>query len=110
MLSAGATVNDRKERGTQATNRDYIRYEQVAKAQTYHLAEAGHVEAFDEDYRIRTLDLARFLKGDAAERRRFAGELGEALREIGFAILVGHGVDPALYAEAEERSSSSSRR
>src|SRR5207344_3043572 len=25
------------------------------------------------------------------------------LREIGFAILVGHGVDPALYAEAEER-------
>src|SRR6185295_16494255 len=30
-------------------------------------------------------------------------ELGEALSEIGFAILVGHGVDPSLYVEAEER-------
>jgi isopenicillin N synthase-like dioxygenase len=95
-------VGERKERGIDATNRDYIRYEQVEKAQTYHLAEAGHVEDFDEDYRIRSLDLARFLKGDADDRSAFAGELGEALREIGFAILVGHGVDPALYAEAEE--------
>jgi isopenicillin N synthase-like dioxygenase len=33
----------------------------------------------------------------------FARELGEALREIGFAILEGHGVDPALYDEAEEK-------
>jgi isopenicillin N synthase-like dioxygenase len=96
-------VGERKERGIDATNRDYIRYEQVEKAQTYHLAEAGHVEAFDEDYRIRSLDLGRFLKGNAGDRSAFAGELGEALREIGFAILVGHGVDPALYAEAEEK-------
>jgi isopenicillin N synthase-like dioxygenase len=96
-------VGERKERGIEATNRDYIRYEQVEKAQTYHLAEAGHVEDFDEDYRIRSLDLARFLKGDAGDRSTFAGELGEALREIGFAILIGHGVDPALYAEAEKK-------
>src|SRR4029453_4378814 len=59
--------------------------------------------AFDEEYRVRTLDVARFLKGDASDRSAFARELGEALREIGFAILVGHGVDPALYAEAEEK-------
>ena len=96
-------MGDRKERGTQATNREYIRYEQVAKAQTYHLAEAEHAEAFDEDYRIRTLDLGRFLRGDAGARRAFSRELGDALREIGFAILVGHGVDPALYDEAEAR-------
>ena len=37
------------------------------------------------------------------DRRAFARDLGQALREIGFAILVGHGIDPALYAEAEER-------
>ena len=72
------------------------------RRRAYHLAEAGHDEAFDEDYRIRTLDLGRFLRGDSAERRAFAGELGSALGEIGFAILVGHGIDPGLYAEAEE--------
>src|SRR5947208_13410809 len=33
----------------------------------------------------------------------FAHDLGDALREIGFAILDGHGVDPALYDEAERR-------
>src|SRR5207302_7462814 len=33
----------------------------------------------------------------------FARELGEALHEIGFAILEGHGVDPALYEEAEAK-------
>ena len=96
-------MSERKERGVEATNRDYIRYEQVEKAQTYHLAEAGHVEDFDDDYRIRTLDLGRFLAGDESERLAFARELGLALREIGFAILVGHGVDARLYAEAEER-------
>jgi isopenicillin N synthase-like dioxygenase len=96
-------MSERKDRGIDATNRDYIRYEQVDKPQSYHLAEAGHVEAFDEETRIRTLDLARFLRGDPADRRRFARDLGEALREIGFAILVGHGVPPSLYAEAEDR-------
>jgi isopenicillin N synthase-like dioxygenase len=96
-------MSERRERGVEATNRDYIRYEQVDKSQAYHLAEAGHAEAFDEDYRIRTLDLGRFRGGGAADRRAFARELGDALREIGFAILVGHGVDPALYVEAEQR-------
>lgn len=96
-------MTDRKDQGVEATNRDYIRYEQVEKRQAYHLAEAGHAEAFDEDYRIRTCDLSRFLEGDAADRRAFARELGQALREIGFAILVGHGIDPALHAEAGER-------
>jgi len=98
-------MDERKARGVAATNRDYIGYEQVEKPQSYHLAEAGHLEAFDDDYRVRSLDLGRFLRGDAAERRGFASELGEALREIGFAILVGHGVPTALYDEAEERVS-----
>jgi isopenicillin N synthase-like dioxygenase len=96
-------LDERKEQGVRATNREYIRYEQVSKAQSYHLAEAGHVEAFDEEYRVRTLDLGRFLMGDERERRAFAEELVASLREIGFAILVGHGVPAGLYLEAEAR-------
>ena len=94
---------DRKAEGVEATNQAYIRYDQVHKAQEYHLAEARHGEAFDDDYRIRTCDIGRFLNGGPADRQAFARELGEALHEIGFAILEGHGVDPRLYEEAEER-------
>jgi isopenicillin N synthase-like dioxygenase len=94
-------VADRKGLGVEATNQDYVRYDQVGKKQQYHLAEAGHHEAFDEQYAVRTCDIGRFLHGDEADRRGFARELGEALQEIGFAILEGHGVDPSLYDEAE---------
>jgi isopenicillin N synthase-like dioxygenase len=75
----------------------------VEKRQEYHLAEAHHQEAFDEDFRVRTCDIGRFLEGNQADKRAFAAELGAALREIGFAILEGHGVDPALYDQAEAR-------
>ncbi|HJT18185.1 MAG TPA: 2OG-Fe(II) oxygenase family protein [Thermoanaerobaculia bacterium] len=74
-------------------NQDYIRYEQVEKKQSYHLAEDPR-EAFDDDFPIRTCDM---------RSPDFARELGEALREIGFAILDGHGIDPALYDEAEQK-------
>ncbi len=94
---------DRKAEGVDATNQAFIRYDQVAKKQEYHLAEAGHHEAFDEDYRIRTCDIGRLLRGDEGDKRRFARELGEALQDIGFAILEGHGVDATLYEEAEAR-------
>jgi len=76
-----------------ATNQDWIRYEGVEKRQTYHLAESAE-EAFDDDFVIRTCDM---------RSPTFARDLGEALREIGFAILDGHGVDPALYDQAEAR-------
>ena len=87
-----------------AKNRDFIRFEQVEKEQEYRLAEADQAEQFDEEFRIRTCDLGRFLRGNEEDRRLFARDLGEALREIGFAILEGHGVDPGLYDEAEERT------
>jgi isopenicillin N synthase-like dioxygenase len=95
-------ADDRKTQGVQVTNQAYTRYDQVDKRQEYHLAEAAHQEAFDEGFRIRTCDLGRFLRGGEADRRAFAGELGGALREIGFAILEGHGVDPRLYEEAQQ--------
>lgn len=96
-------MEDRKSQGVEATNQAYTRYDQVRKDQEYHLAEAHHGEAFDEDYRIRTCDIGRALRGDAADQRAFADELGQALREIGFAILEGHGVDPLLYEQAEQQ-------
>src|ERR1044071_2095904 len=74
----------------QKTNQDFIRYDQVEKRQTYTLAESD-VEQFDDDFRTRTCDM---LSPDCAT------QLGDALREIGFAILDGHGVDAALYDEA----------
>ena len=84
-----------------AVNRDFDRYDQVRKAHTYRLAEhAG--DAFDEDYAIATLDVGRYLHGDDEEKSRFAGEFGAALQEIGFAVLTGHGVDPALYDEVHD--------
>ncbi len=92
-----------KEEGVRATNQDFIRYDQVEKRQNYHLAETAGDEQFDDDFEVRTVDIGRFLHGTADDRRAFATELGDALSEIGFAILEGHGVDPALYDEAGRR-------
>jgi isopenicillin N synthase-like dioxygenase len=103
VLEARRAVSDRKSSGIDATNQAYARYDQVEKRQEYHLAEGRHEEAFDEDYRIRTCDIGRFLRGDEADQAAFARELGSALREIGFAILEGHGIEPGLYEEAEAR-------
>jgi isopenicillin N synthase-like dioxygenase len=76
------------------TNQDFIRYDQVEKHQTYQLAEADDLEQFDDEFEIRTCDM---------RHPDFAQQLGDALREIGFAILSGHGVDPALYEEASRK-------
>ncbi len=92
-----------KEEGVRATNQDFIRYDQVEKQQNYHLAETAGDEQFDDDFEVRTVDVGRFLLGNADDKRAFATELGDALHEIGFAILEGHGIDPSLYDEAGRR-------
>jgi isopenicillin N synthase-like dioxygenase len=79
-----------------ALNRDFVKYDQVEKSHTYRLAE-NPADEFDEDYEIATLDFGKFLRGSAVDKARFADEFAGALEEIGFAVLVGHGVDPALY-------------
>lgn len=84
-----------------AINRDFDRYDQVRKAHTYRLAE-NEADEFDEDYEIATLDFEPFLHGDAGDKARFAEDFASALREIGFAVLTGHGVDPALYDDMHE--------
>ena len=85
----------------QTLNREFEKYDQVRKAHTYRLAECDGDE-FDDDYEIATLDLGRYLRGDEGDKARFVAELNAALEEIGFAVLVGHGVDIALYDRAEE--------
>lgn len=84
-----------------ARNRDFEKYDQVRKTHTYRLAEDEDDE-FDEEYEIATLDFDPFLNGAAADRARFAEEFGNALQEIGFAVIVGHGVDPALYDDMHD--------
>ena len=84
-----------------SVNQQFIRYDQVRKAHTYRLAEHPSDE-FDEDYEIPTLDFEPFLRGNAADKARLADAFAGALEEIGFAVLVGHGVDPVLYDAMEE--------
>jgi isopenicillin N synthase-like dioxygenase len=79
-----------------ALNRDFVKYDQVEKSHTYRLAE-NPGDAFDQNFEIATLDFEPFLRGDAADKARFADEFAGALEEIGFAVLVGHGVETALY-------------
>ena len=93
---------DDKDRGVRATSREFARYDQVDKPHDYHLAEDADEGAFDEEYQVRGCDLAQFLHGGKEGKRRFSLELGEALRDIGFAILHNTGIDPALYDRAEE--------
>jgi isopenicillin N synthase-like dioxygenase len=87
----------------QAVNQDFIRYDQVEKRHTYRLAESEG-EEFDTEYRIQTFDFGRYLNGNAKDRQAFAEEFGSAVQEIGFSVLTGHGIDPALYDEMNERT------
>jgi isopenicillin N synthase-like dioxygenase len=84
-----------------ALNRDFRKYDQVEKGHTYRLAE-GSADEFDEEYEIATLDFEPFRHGNSQDRARFAEAFAGALEEIGFAVLVGHGVDPALYEDMSD--------
>ena len=92
-----------KEKGINAVNQDFRKYDQVKKNQEYLLAEKENFEEFDEDYEIKTCDMRQFFEGGEEGKKLFAKELGTALEGIGFAILSGHGVDPPLYERAEEK-------
>ncbi len=92
-----------KEHGVEAVNQEFKRYEQVEKDQTYNLAEKQDIDQFDDEYEIKTCDMDQFFNGGEEGKKQFASELGEALEGIGFAVLTGHGVDPALYDRAEEK-------
>jgi len=94
-------TEDLKSKGVRALNQDFSRFDQVRKDQVYYLSEGAGAEAFDDDYQIRTCDLSLFLSGTDEGKREFAAQLGAALEDIGFAVLVNHGVDPQLLADAD---------
>ncbi|MGH8427508.1 MAG: 2OG-Fe(II) oxygenase family protein [Gammaproteobacteria bacterium] len=94
-------MNRTREDGVRSLNQAFRRYEQVDKKQVYGLSERAESDQFDDDYQIQTCDMAKLFHGGEQGRAEFAHELGEALEGIGFAILTGHDIDPALYEEAE---------
>ncbi len=90
-----------QDHGTQASSSEFSRYDQVDKPD-YHLAEAADgADAFDDEFEFTTCDISLYLHGTEAERAQFVDDLGGAMREIGFAILEGHGVDVDLWHQAE---------
>ncbi len=50
------------------------------------------------------IDIEPYRLGGSAERRRVAEQVGRAVAEIGFLVITGHGVDPALIAAVERVS------
>jgi isopenicillin N synthase-like dioxygenase len=88
--------------GIRSTNQDFIRYDQVEKPQEYRLAEDRDTDLFDDDFQIKSCDLGLLLHGDDRDKARFSHELGEALSEIGFAILENTGIDASGYDAAED--------
>jgi len=96
----GSNQSDQKH-GTWASSAEFAHFDQVEKPE-YRLAEVADApEDFDEEFQIATLDLGRYLHGNETDREAFSVELGAAMRDIGFVILDGHGVDPGLFDEAD---------
>lgn len=50
---------------------------------------------------VPVIDIAPYLAGTPKGKRRVAAELGRACREVGFYVIVGHGVDAGLIDEVE---------
>ena len=86
-----------------AVNQDFSKYDQVEKKQVYNLSEIEGVDEFDEDYQIKTVDMSGFLSGNLEDFEKFSQELGEAMENIGFVILTGHGIDTNLFSEARKK-------
>lgn len=95
-------MSDSREQGVHSVNQEYRRYEQVNKEQIYGLSENDAVDEFDDDYQIRICDMADYFNGGNKGRESFAHKLGQGMEEIGFTILVNHGIDTQLFDAAEE--------
>jgi isopenicillin N synthase-like dioxygenase len=50
---------------------------------------------------VPVINIAHFLHGSEPEKRQVAREVDRASREVGFYVIVGHGVDPGLVPEME---------
>jgi isopenicillin N synthase-like dioxygenase len=54
-----------------------------------------------QDSFVPVIDMAPYLEGTPEGKRRVAEQLGRACREIGFYVIVGHGVDAGLVDQVE---------
>ena len=93
-----------QEKGITSVNQEFRKYEQVQKDQSYNLSEKDGSDQFDLEYEIKTCDMNLYFNGGDEGKKEFARQLGEAMRGIGFAILTNHGVEAALYDEAEKKT------
>lgn len=89
--------------GIKSLNQDYQRYEQVDKPQRYGLSENDSVDAYDEQAEIQVIDMQPWFAGGAQGQQQFAQQLGRAMEDIGFAIIVNHGVPQQLYDDIEQQ-------
>ena len=76
-------MSSSKDKGIDATNQEFKRYEQVRKDQDYHLAEKEAEDQFDGDYVIQTCDMSQFFDGGEAGKEKFAQQLGAAFGPVG---------------------------
>jgi isopenicillin N synthase-like dioxygenase len=53
---------------------------------------------------VPVIDIGPFRQGDPKTRQAVAAEVGRAINDIGFLVITGHGVDPALVAEVQRVS------
>jgi isopenicillin N synthase-like dioxygenase len=53
---------------------------------------------------VPVIDIGPFRKGDPKARQAVAAEVGRAIKDIGFLVITGHGVDPALVKEVQRVS------
>lgn len=85
------------------TNLDHRRFEQVEKDKVYFHAEQA-TEEFEEDSRLETLSLAQLREGGEEGARAFGRALHRGMADLGFVYLTDHGIDPALFEEADRRT------
>jgi len=64
-----------------------------------HLVEKS--DATSSDNFVPIIDIAPYFSGTPEDKRRVAAQLGRACREVGFYVIVGHGVDAALVDQVE---------
>jgi isopenicillin N synthase-like dioxygenase len=55
---------------------------------------------------VPVIDVGPFAEGDLPTRRAIARQVGQAVNDIGFLVITGHGVDPALIARVRDASNS----
>lgn len=53
---------------------------------------------------VPVLDIAPFRSGDPAAKRALAAQVGQAINDIGFLVITGHGIDPGLIARVQAAS------